>query len=214
MKTFIICFILSGILAFLTTSSVQAQSIAQDLEQLGLDYQKLAGLKSILKQMYTGYEVLDKGYNAVKDVSQGNFNLHEAFLDGLMVVSPTVRKYPRIQDIINDQLELMSEYKMALTTFKQDSHFSPDEISYIITVYNNLITQSLNNLSELTTVMADNKLRMSDHERIAAIDRMYFTGHDQLAFLRQFNNNAEMIAIQRANIAGDKQTLKTLYGIN
>ena len=39
----------------------KAQSIAQDLQQLALDYQKLAGLKSILKQMYTGYEVVDKG---------------------------------------------------------------------------------------------------------------------------------------------------------
>lgn len=190
----------------------QAQSIAQDLEQLELDYQKLAGLKSILKQMYTGYEVLDKGYGAVKGVSKGNFNLHEAFLDGLMTVSPTVRKYRRIQDIVSDQLELVSEYKMALNTFKQDSHFSPDEISYMTSVYNNLVSQSLNNLSELTTVMTDNKLRMSDHERLAAIDRIYATGHDQLTFLRKFNNDAEIVAIQRANIAGDKQTLKTLYG--
>src|ERR1700744_5880927 len=94
-------------IGFIIPIQSRAQSIAQDLQQLSLDYQKLAGLKSILKQMYTGYEVLDKGYNAVKDVSQGNFNMHEAFLDGLMIVSPTVRKYPRVQDIINDQLELV-----------------------------------------------------------------------------------------------------------
>lgn len=210
-KTIIIVLL---VMLFLCIQRTQAQSIAQDLEQLELDYQKLAGLKSILKQMYTGYEVLDKGYNAVKGVSQGNFSLHEAFLDGLMVVSPTVRKYPRIQDIINDQLALVSEYKMALNTFKQDSHFNPDEISYMINVYNNLVTQSLNNLSELTMVISDSKLRMSDHERLAAIDRMYFTGHDQLTFLRKFNNDAQLVAVQRANIAGDKQTLKSLYGIH
>jgi len=55
----------------------KAQSIADCIEQLTLDYQKLASLKSILSQMYQGYEVLSKGYNAVKDVSQGNFSLHE-----------------------------------------------------------------------------------------------------------------------------------------
>src|ERR1700761_7207600 len=85
----------------------KAQSIAQDLQQLSLDYQKLSGLKSILKQMYTGYEVLSKGYSAVKDVAQGNFNLHEAFIDGLFIVSPAVRVYPRIADIINDQAMLV-----------------------------------------------------------------------------------------------------------
>lgn len=192
----------------------RAQSIAQDVQQLELDYQKLAGLKKILKQMYQGYELVSKGYNAVKDVSKGNFTLHEAFLDGLMVVSPTVRKYPRVQDIINDQAELITEYKSAYNTFKHDSHFSPDEISYMIDVYNNLVSGSLQNLNELAMVMGDNKLRMSDNERLQAIDRVFAAGHDQLAFLRRFNNNAQSVAVQRAQQANDRQTLRNLYGIN
>jgi len=191
----------------------QAQSIAQDLEQLQLDYQKLAGLKSILKQMYQGYELVNKGYNAVKDVSKGNFTLHEAFLDGLMVVSPTVRKYPRVMDIITDQAELVSEYRSAYNSFKQDPHFNPDEVSYMIDVYNHLISGSLQNLSTLTTIMSDNQLRMSDNERLQAIDRVYTAGHDQLTFLRQFNNNTQTVAIERAQQTNDQQTLKKIYGI-
>lgn len=194
--------------------TTKAQSIAQDVMQLELDYQKLAGLKSILKQMYQGYEVVSKGYNSVKSVSQGNFNLHQAFLNGLMVVSPTVRKYVRITDIINDQAALVGEYKSASKSFKQDPHFNPDEISYMMDVYNNLIRNSLSNLSLLTTVLSDNQLRMSDNERLQAIDRIYTTGHDQLTFLRQFNNNTQSVAAQRAQEAGDQQTLKNLYGIH
>ena len=34
---------------------------------------------------------------------QGNFNLHKAFLDGLMMVSPAVKKYKRVADIITLQ---------------------------------------------------------------------------------------------------------------
>ena len=192
----------------------RAQSIAQDLTQLELDYQKLAGLKSILKQMYQGYELVYNGYNAVKGVSQGNFNMHQAFLNGLMVVSPTVRKYKRVVDIINNQAELISEYKFAYNSFKQDAHFNPDEISYMIDVYNNLISGSLNNLSALTLVMGDNKLRMSDAERIHAIDQIYSTGQQQLTFLRQFNNNTQSVAVQRAQEANDQQAVKTIYGIN
>jgi uncharacterized protein (UPF0297 family) len=209
-KTILIFFILAGCTAF----KAHAQSISQDLVQLELDYQKLAGLKSILKQMYSGYELVDKGYNSVKSISQGNFSLHEAFLDGLMVVSPMVRKYPKVAQIISEQTELVSEYKSAYSTFKQDKNFNPDEISYMIDVYNNLVAGSLQNLSMLTMVMSDNQLRMSDNERLQAIDRVYAAGHDQLTFLRQFNNNTESVAVQRAQQAGDRQTLKTLYGIN
>lgn len=190
-----------------------AQSIAQDLEQLSLDYQKLAGLKSILSQMYKGYQIVSTGYNSVKGVAQGNYSLHQAFLDGLMVVSPTVRKYPRVADIINDQAMLLSEYKSAYGSFRQDKHFNPDELSYMADVYNNLVSQSLQNLDELTMVMADNKLRMSDNERLQAIDRMYATGHEQLVFLRQFNEHTQDLAVARAKEVNDKQTLQKLYGI-
>jgi len=207
--------ILGVILAISFNIPIQskAQSIAQDLQQLSLDYQKLAGLKSILKQMYTGYEVLSKGYSAVKEVSQGNFSLHEAFIDGLFIVSPTVRAYPRIADIINDQTMLVNEYQSAWTSFRQDKHFNPDEIGYMMNVYNNLISASLKNLSDLSMIVTDSQLRMSDAERLAAIDRIFTGGHGQLSFLRSFNDRNYRIAVQRAREANDQQTIKNLYGI-
>jgi len=192
----------------------KAQSIAQDLEQLSLDYQKLSGLKSILKQMYTGYEVVDKGYNAVKSISQGSFTLQQAFLDGLMIVSPAVRAYPRVEDIINDQVMLVSEYKSAYSSFSQDKHFTPDELGYMTDVYNNLISGSLKNLNDLSMIITDSKVRMSDAERIRAIDRIYTDSHGQLTFLQEFNNQSYSVALARSEQANDRQTLKTLYGIN
>jgi len=211
-KTISIIFAL--LLCSVASVKTQAQSIAQDMEQLELDYQKLSGLKSILKQMYQGYELVYNGYNSVKSISEGNYNLHQAFLNGLLVVSPTVRKYQKILNIISNQTELVAEYKSAYNSFKQDTHFNPDEISYMIDVYNNLITGSMNNLSSLTMVLSNNQLRMSDAERIRAIDQIFSTGQQQLTFLRQFNNNAQTIANERAQQAGDQQTVKTVYGIN
>jgi len=160
-KTGIIILLLIAGLAGLPYQS-KAQTIADDVQQLALDIQKLAGLKSVLNQMYQGYEVVSKGYNAVKDISEGNYSLHEAFLDGLLIVSPTVRKYVRVQDIINDQAELISEYQSASGIFRQDKQITPDEIGYMMDVYNNLVTQSLSNLSMLTSVITSNQLRMSD----------------------------------------------------
>lgn len=213
-KSLIIAIVIFLSSALLMPGESKAQSIAQLTEQLALDYQKLAGLKSILSQMYTGYQVLSKGYHAVKDVSQGNFSLHEAFLDGLLIVSPTVRKYPRVTDIITDQSALISEYHSAYSSFKQDKHFNPDEVGYMLSVYNNLVTASLKNLDDLSMVMSDSKMRMSDAERLVAIDRIYTGGHGQLAFLRSFNDQNYRVAVQRAREANDQQTIKSLYGIH
>jgi hypothetical protein len=81
-------------------------------------------------------------------------------------------------------------------------------------VYNNLVTQSLNNLATLSMVVTDSQLRMSDAERLRAIDRIYADSHGQLDFLRRFNQQTQGIALQRANVAADKQGLTNLYGIN
>mgnify|MGYP001554247715 CR=1 FL=1 len=193
--------------------SSRAQSVADVIQQLVLDYQKLASLKNILGQMYTGYTVLSKGYGAVKDVAQGNFSLHEAFLDGLYIVSPTVRKYPRIADIINDQALLISEYKSASGAFHQSPRFNPDELAYMMNVYNNLISQSLKNLDDLSMIVTDSQLRMSDAERLTAIDRIYLESHNELSYLRKFNDQAARINWQRSQGKADKQSVKSIYGL-
>ena len=194
-------------------SHVRAQSIADLVEELSLDYQKLAGMKNILKQMQQGYQIVSTGYNSVKGIAQGNFSLHEAFLDGLMLVSPTVRKYPRVRDIIDDQANLVASYKFSYTQFRRDKNFSAEELSYMSDVYNNLISNSLQNLDELNMVMSDNKLRMSDNERLQAIDRIYASGHEELTFVQQFNANTRNLAIQRASKNNDLNTLQKVYGL-
>lgn len=214
MKKMITIMVALAVTVCLIPAKSQAQSVADCIEQLVLDYQKLAGLKSILQQMYKGYEVLNKGYNSVRDVSQGNFSLHQAFLDGLMLVSPTVRKYPRVADIISDQATLLSEYHDAYHTLRQDPHFNSDELGYMMDVYNHLLSVSLKNTDDLTMVMTDNKMRMSDAERLTAIDRIYTASRSQLSFLRKFNDETYKIALQRSRDSNDRQTLKSLYGIN
>ncbi|WP_240377739.1 hypothetical protein [Arachidicoccus soli] len=71
----------------------RAQSQSQEVQELLLDVTKLEQFKQILKDMKSGYTLVMQGYTTVRDISKGDFNLHKVFLDGLMAVSPTVRKY-------------------------------------------------------------------------------------------------------------------------
>lgn len=191
--------------------NLSAQS--DEVQQLLLNVEKLAQFKQILSDMKKGYQILSTGYSTIKDLSQGNFDLHKTFLDGLMMVSPTVKKYKRIADIINNQLMIVKEYKNAFTRFKQDGNFNPDEIDYLGKVYGNLFKQSLNDLDELTIIIADSKLRMSDDERLESIDRIFSNMQDKLLFLRHFNNNTTILAVQRAREKNDAITMKKTYGV-
>src|SRR5580692_2717144 len=111
------------IAALFFCKNVHAQSY--EVERLILDIQKLAQMKNILTDLYKGYEILNTGYNTIKNISEGNFNLHKAFLDGLLAVSPAVKNYQKALDIIDYESRIVSEYKSALSRFQQDKHFNP-----------------------------------------------------------------------------------------
>jgi hypothetical protein len=213
MKKIIGTVLLTAGLCGMLPQQSKAQSVEDCIQQLILDYEKLASLKNILSQMYQGYAVLSKGYSAVKGVAQGNFSLHQVFLDGLYLVSPTVRKYPRITDIIIDQATLVGEYRQASGAFNSSGHFNPDELAYMMKVYNNLISASLQNLDNLVMIVTDSQLRMSDAERLTAIDRLYLESHNQLTYLRHFNDQASAMEKQRAVTEQDRQALRSIYGI-
>jgi hypothetical protein len=170
---------------------------SQEAQQLLLNWEKLKQFKKILQNMKEGYQILDKGYAAIKDISQGNFSLHKTFLDALLQVSPAVRKYKRVADIINYQLKIVKDYKAAFTAFKTNGEFTVEEIDHIGKVYQNVMDASFKNVDELSLVITAGKLRMSDDERLQAIDRIYASIEDQYSFLQEFNNNTAILALQR-----------------
>ncbi|RYZ18615.1 MAG: hypothetical protein EOO10_25490 [Chitinophagaceae bacterium] len=110
----------------LTTSKVSGQ--VQEVQQLLLNVEKLAQFKNILEDLKKGYEIVSQGYSTIKNLSEGNFNLHDVFLDGLLAVSPTVGRYRRIADIIQAQISVVKEYKTAYRRFTGSRHFSPEEL--------------------------------------------------------------------------------------
>jgi hypothetical protein len=209
MKKVMIIFLLV-VLCNITKSYPQSE----EAQQLLLNVEKLAQLKQILSDLKKGYAIVSTGYNSIKNISEGNFNLHKTFLDGLLAVSSPVKNYKKVGGIINAQISIVKEYKSAYNRFKKDGNFNAEEISYLSNVYTNLFNQSVKNIDALTIIITPGKLRMSDDERLKAIDDIFNDMQDKLIFLRQFNNSTAVLDIQRARERKDAKSLKNIYGIN
>src|SRR5690554_2081070 len=141
------------ILLILAATAFPSRAQSHEVQQLLLNYEKLNQLKNILTDMKKGYQVVSKGYTAIKDISQGNFNIHDAFIDGLLAVSPAIKNYKRVPDIIEYQKYIIREYKSAYKSFKLSGFFNEREIEYMGNVYGNLFNQSVKSLDELATVI-------------------------------------------------------------
>lgn len=198
-------------IASLHSISCRAQSTTDLVEQLVLDFQKLQDMKAILQDMYTSYKILDQGYTRIKNIAQGQFSLHKAFLDGLLAVSPTVKNYYRVGEIIQTEYDLVREYKSSSSRAHGSGVFTDVELGYIDGIYSALFKRSLQSIDELTMVLTDDALRMSDAQRLAAIDRVYGEISGQLRAVRQLNNETSVQIVQRKKAINDIQTLKRLY---
>ena len=192
--------------------SMRLYGQAAEAQQLLLNVEKLAQLKNILKDMKEGFLIVSKGYNTIKNIAKGSFSLHDAFLGALLQVSPAVKKYKRVADVIAIEFEILKEYKAALKRLKSSNLFNPDELKYMEAVYSNLFKKSLQHLDELAIVITSGKLRMSDDERIEAIDRVYAGITEKLVFLQHFNNEGSLLAVQRGREIVDTKISAKLNG--
>jgi hypothetical protein len=205
--------ILIGVMLLLFAGGGRAQSIVQVSEQLALDVEKLAELKGILKDMYTAYTIIDKGYTDVKNIVEGNFNLHKAFLDALLAVSPAVQDYSKIERIISAESQILAEYKAASRQVAGSGRFSISELAYMNGVYANLLNRSAACVSELVMLLTADELRMSDAERLEGIDRVDADINSQLRLLKMFDSGLAVQAGLRAREAGDIGSVRGIYGI-
>ncbi|QXV67617.1 TerB family tellurite resistance protein [Mucilaginibacter sp. 21P] len=210
MKVFRIA-VLMGVPLFV---SISASAQDQELQQLMLNIEKLTQFKAILSDMKTGFQIYQQGYGAISNLSKGNFNLHNLYLTGLMAVSPAVRNNPRIRQILDQQSDLLNEYQRYRSLFRQSGSFNANELQYISKVFDQLVRQSNENIDDLASVTTSNKLRMSDDDRLRAIDRIYTGSTEQLQFLRWFNRKAVLLSLQRSKELQQTQTLRRLYGID
>lgn len=189
-----------------------AQSTSDWIQILTLDVQKLEELKDILQDMRKGYEILDKGYTEIRDLARGRFNLHKAFLDALLAVSPSVRSYHRIGAILDDEYNLVMEYRQAGQEARASGLFTAQELAYFDRMYNMVYKGSLQSLDELTMVITDGELRMSDAQRLHSIDRVYTAISDQLRAVRQLRQDAFLQMTQRQHEKNELNFLRSMYG--
>ena len=197
------------LLGFAVPTRSKAQT--QEVSQLILNLEKLRQLRKTLQELKKGYEILFEGYTKIRDISQGNFKLHQAFLDGLLQVSPAVKNYGRIKDIVQMQLAIAAECKKASSQLSSSGAFSAKELAYLQAVYQGLSAGSLKNLDALLDVVTAGKLRASDDERLSMIDAIYKDVSQQLVFLRHLNSNNSVLAAQRKDEKASLETIQNLY---
>ncbi len=175
--------------------SLKAQD--QEIMQLILNVEKLNNLREIHSNMVKGYTVLVRGYEQVSSLSEGNFNIHKTFIDGLSEVSPVVRDYGKAREIVQLQTELLSAYKDALSGITKQPLYSFKEKTQLQQLYSGIFQKALALSQQTVSVLSSGVLKMSDGQRLESLDQLHREILTELNRIALLNEEVRQLADMR-----------------
>ena len=149
----------------------------------------------------------------ISDWVQKQKDLYGDYFNELWQVKDIIEYYHRIKEITETQVKIISAYESAYNLFKQDSHFTDDEIEYMGKVYSGIIDASIKNLDQLSIVINSFNTQMSDESRLDIINRAAEAMTENYSDLKAFNSQNMMLSLQRSKDLNEVAVVKQLYGL-
>ena len=151
--------------------------------------------------------------NEITDWVEKQRVLYRDYYDELWKVKSIISYYHRIKEVTNKQVQLVNEYKRAWGLFKQDKHFTTEELEYMGKVYNGILDESVKNLDQIFLVVNSFSTQMSDAKRLEIINTAYNQVETNYTDLKAFNQQNALVSLQRAKSKNDVDVVKELYGL-
>ena len=139
--------------------------------------------------------------------------LYEDYYSELWQVKQIIADYDKVKEIIGLQAKLVSEYAHAYGLFKQDKHFTSQELDHMFQVYTGIMSESLKNVDDVLLVVNSLVTQMDDASRMEIINKAAKGIQKNYNDLQRFNQENLQISYQRGVELNDLETLKNLYGI-
>jgi hypothetical protein len=149
----------------------------------------------------------------ISDWVEKQRKLYDDYFQELWKVKTALSYYYRVKEIIERQVQMVTEYKAAWAVFQQDKNFSVDELDYMYSVYTGMMDESLKDLDQLMLVINAFATQMSDGKRLEIVNNVADHLESGLTDLKEFNSQNKMVSIQRSVERGEIDYIKKLYGL-
>ena len=159
--------------------------------------QQIAALQIYLNYAKKGYDIASKGIVTVRNIKNGDFNLHRDFFGSLSQVNPKIRKYAKVVDIISFQIRIIKSTKQTLQSIHETKQFTTEELDYCKKVFDNLLDECAKTIDELFMVITSGELKIKDDERLKRIDGVYIDMQNKYSFSSSFREEMGLLSFQR-----------------
>lgn len=172
--------------------------------------EQIAALKVYTTYLKKGYNVAKDGTKLIGDIKDGDFSLHKNYFGSLKSINPDVRKQDKVERILSMQTD-MSRLRQQIVNHATESNWlSTDERQLIGKRCADLAAEASKDLDELSLLITEGEMEMTDDERIAGIARLYLGMQDKYALQKRMHKNILALTDSRQRQSRDMQTLRSL----
>jgi hypothetical protein len=199
-------FVIADIIKLVVTKVINAIDLAVQQVQ-----NKTIVLQNAQKELENSMSELQ--LNDITDWVEKQRKLYADYYQELWEVKQVISDYDKLKLIVQLQSRIVSEYNQASALFKQDKHFTAAELDHMAQVYTGILNGSLQNLNQALLVVNSLATQMDDAARLRIIDQASAGMQRNYNDLQKFNQQNVQLSMQRAQVEGDIQTVKRLYGL-
>lgn len=204
----------AGLFAFLSSNAQTTDEwLNQKSTQKKYLLQQIAALQVYLGYAKKGYSIVTSGVNTIRNIKNGDLNLHRDFFNGLKNVNPSIIRYAKVADIMAYQVKIIKQTKITIQQIRETKQFTEAELEYLKQVFDNLLNECIKTVEELILVTTSGKLEMKDDERLKRIDRLYADIQDKYSFACSFSEDMGLLAVQRLGEQMEANRSKLINGI-
>lgn len=204
---------MKGIILGCVMMAAGCSASAQLVSVISTMVAQIAALQAYAQVAEKGYSLAENGLHTIRDIKNGEFNLHSTYFGSLSMVSSKVANMAEVGEIIGMQAAIIRRFSQKLGAYRQTTGLQAGEVAYLTQVYTTLLGTGQAELRALTNLLTDGALVMSDGERIQAIQSIDKDTRQQYRFVESFTNQADMLLLQRQQEAGNIGSIKGMYGL-
>jgi hypothetical protein len=206
-------FTILTVAASVLATTVKAQTFAEWFDQKNTQkkylLQQIAALQVYAAYYKQGNSIAHNGLGSITGSLTSENGLHASYYNKLQTASPVVKNNKQVSDIMQWQKDILSR----MANLDKTANLTDNEKKYIVQVKAALFNDCDEQITELQNVVTDNKLQMSDEERLKHIGVIHKAMQDNYRFASSFADQVKVYAFQRVQENNNIIAEKKIYGI-
>lgn len=209
----LLAFTIMTVAASAMATNADAQTFAEWFKQKSTQkkylLQQIAALQVYSSYYKMGNSIARNGLGSITGWLNSEYGLHNGYYNNLLTVNPIVKDNKEVSDILNWQSDILKR----MGSLDRTRNLSSNEKKYIVQVKAALFSDCDQQITELQNVVTNNKLKMSDEDRLKHIGIIHTAMESNYRFASSFSNQVKVYAAQRTKEGFNIITEKKLYGI-